>query len=226
MFEAGTFDTEHIVIGKTVAKSVGITSEYEVREVFSSIEGRKNFDLHFANRKVVVEWSNRWDMKSLIKTHTGFRIMPANVVPTSMLSMSLAKYDTMRSKPITRTVMTGNWFDAHTERQQDEDDLGFEHRIVKTLARIFEVKRKPTQQPAQPITDMSKLDQKIFFFNDSRVMYSVNEIKTLVTDKVTAPNEIVRLTEGLAFRAGTLTEHTQILNDLLSLTIDTPAQPL
>ena len=224
MFEE-SFNTEYVLIGKTFAKPVGIVSEREVQAVFSAIDGRWNVDLYY-NNKVLVEWSNRWNVLDQIKAHNIFRIMPAHIIPQSTLSDRLTRFNTMRSLLIARTVMNGDWFEKHTERKEGEDDLGFEHRLLKTLYAVFKViKRNTIQQPVQLTkTNMNIFDKKIFYFNDARVMYSVNEIKTLVTDKVTAPNEIVRLAEGLAFRAGDVTERAvPILNDLFSLTIDNPA---
>ena len=71
---------------------------------------------------------------------------------------------------------------------------------------------------------MNQLDQKVFYFNDARVMYSLNDLQTLVSDKITAPDTIVRISEDLAFRADDVTKHAAAtFSDLLSLAIDNPA---
>ena len=68
---------------------------------------------------------------------------------------------------------------------------------------------------------MNVLDRRILYFNDARIMYSVNEIKTLVSDKVTAPDSTVRITEDLSFRASDVVEHaTSIWHNLLSSATD------
>ena len=71
---------------------------------------------------------------------------------------------------------------------------------------------------------MDIFDRKILYFNDPRVLYSVNDLKILIEDEVaTTPESIVRITEGLTFRAGDiLNRATSTIHDLLSLTIDEP----
>ena len=72
---------------------------------------------------------------------------------------------------------------------------------------------------------MNALDRKILYFDDARIMYSTNEIKTLVADKITAPDSIIRISEGLSFRASDVVEHTSIWNNLLSLAIEPTHSP-
>jgi len=74
---------------------------------------------------------------------------------------------------------------------------------------------------------MNVFDKKIFYFHDARVMYSISDLTSLVSDKVTSPESIVHITEELPFRAGDIVEHANsILHDLLSLTIDEPTSSL
>lgn len=71
---------------------------------------------------------------------------------------------------------------------------------------------------------MNQLDRKIFYYNDARFVYSINDLKCLVSDKVTAPDSIIRITEGLSFRADDITKNAAtIFSDLLSLAIEDPA---
>ena len=71
---------------------------------------------------------------------------------------------------------------------------------------------------------MNLLDKKIFYFHDARVMYSLNEIQNLVSDKVTSPNEIIRMSEHLAFKAGDVLSYgSPVWSNLLNLAIDQPS---
>ena len=71
---------------------------------------------------------------------------------------------------------------------------------------------------------MDMFDKKTFFFNDSRILYSINEIQTLVMGKITAPDSIIRISEDLAFRAGDVVQGaTSLFHNLLNLAIDQPS---
>jgi hypothetical protein len=137
MFDAESFDVEYIVIGKTFAKSAGIVSEREVQSLFNALEGRKNLDWHFVHNGVNVQWSDRWNVVDQSKSHSAFRVMPIASIPRAVLAERLAQFSAMRSKPIIRSDMTDGWFDKHAKRQSDENDAGFEHRMVKTLVAVF-----------------------------------------------------------------------------------------
>jgi len=69
--------------------------------------------------------------------------------------------------------------------------------------------------------DTYLFDKQIFFFDDMRFLYSLNQIKSLVADNVTAPDSIIRISEGLSFRASDVVEHaTSIWHNLLSSATD------
>jgi hypothetical protein len=54
---------------------------------------------------------------------------------------------------------------------------------------------------------MNVFDKPIFYFTDERILYSVNQIRTLVKDGVAKPDEIVHTIEVLSFKAGDIAEH-------------------
>ena len=69
---------------------------------------------------------------------------------------------------------------------------------------------------------MDGMHLKRFYFNDPRVMYSLDEIEDLVTSGVTNPDTPVRIVD-LSVRAGDIALHkSPILFHLLSLSIDEP----
>jgi hypothetical protein len=52
-------------------------------------------------------------------------------------------------------------------------------------------------------------------------MYSLDDLKSLVSDKITPTDAIIRVTEELAFRVGDIVQHaTTIVGSFLALTID------
>jgi len=71
---------------------------------------------------------------------------------------------------------------------------------------------------------MNVMDKKMFYFNDQRVMYSVNDLKCLIEDRVeTTADSIVRIGGGLSFRAGDVVKNsTSLFHNLLSLTVNEP----
>ena len=50
-------------------------------------------------------------------------------------------------------------------------------------------------------------DLPIYYFNDTRVSYSANQIRSLITSGVTAPDVLVRTTDAVAFKASDIAEH-------------------
>ena len=67
------------------------------------------------------------------------------------------------------------------------------------------------------------LDRKVFYYDDARFVYSINDLKSLIeAGKATTTESVVRITEGLSFRVGDIVKHTSVLYDLLSLAIDEP----
>jgi hypothetical protein len=143
MFDVGSFDVEHCIISKTVAKSAGIVSERTVRLFFRKLTGCPSWDLWHNNNGTIVEWSNEWNIIDNISRHTLFCIMPVHCVPVEILATRLARFDTMRSMPIIRSdINVKDWFDNHTKNLTGEDDLMFEHRLIKTLIAIFRVIQK------------------------------------------------------------------------------------
>jgi hypothetical protein len=70
-------------------------------------------------------------------------------------------------------------------------------------------------------------DRLLFYFEDMRFMYSVNQIKMLVIDEVADPDSIIRISEQLAFRAGDIALHAApLLYYFLALALDEPAESL
>jgi hypothetical protein len=70
---------------------------------------------------------------------------------------------------------------------------------------------------------MDGMHLKRFYFNDPRVMYSMDEIEDLVSSGVTPADTVIRITD-LSVRAGDIALHkSPILFHLLSLSIDEPA---
>ena len=68
---------------------------------------------------------------------------------------------------------------------------------------------------------MKALDKKIFYFDDARIWYSLGDLKSLVSEKVTSPDSIVRISEELSFRVGDVVQHaTTIVSSFLALTTD------
>jgi hypothetical protein len=142
MFEPELFDTEYVVIGKTVAKSAGVLSGREVQSFFNMIQGYRNMDLYYNSNRVLIDWSNTWNAVDNIKSHSTFRVMPVDCVPSAILSKRLAQYNAMPSKPIAPSETGGNWFDQHTLRRADEGDTDFEYRMVRTLVVVFKTIKK------------------------------------------------------------------------------------
>ena len=143
MFDAGSFDTPYVVVGKTFAKSAGILSEREVRTFFRTLEGGRSIDWYYVNNGVIVEWNDMWNVLDMIKAHSIFHVMPVNIIPADTLAEKLSRFNSMRSKPFTRTnTRIAGWFDSHTIQQPDEDDIAFEHRLIKTLAAVFTMIKK------------------------------------------------------------------------------------
>ena len=150
MFDAGLFDVEYIVIGKSFAKSAGVLSERVVQSFFNALEGRKNLDWHCVNNGITVIWSDTWNVVDQIKTHTAYRVMPIASIPEAVLADRLARFNSMRSMLVIRSDMTDGWFDKHTQRLVDEDNIAFEHRMIKTLVVVFTAIKKynPIKQSA------------------------------------------------------------------------------
>jgi hypothetical protein len=55
---------------------------------------------------------------------------------------------------------------------------------------------------------MNMFDRKVFYFSDSRILYSVHDVEQLVRDGVTSPDSIVNIDETLSYRAGDVASHT------------------
>ena len=150
MFDAELFDVEYVVIGKSVAKSVGIVSERAMASFFVALEGHRNLDWFYTSNGVRVEWSNVWDTLDSINYHTFFKVMPIAVVPPTTLSTRQTQYDAITSKPFTRSEIKGKWFEQHARQHSDESELEFEHRIIKTLVAVFRAIKKSNQIKTSP----------------------------------------------------------------------------
>jgi hypothetical protein len=142
MLEPELFDAEHVVIGKTFAKSVGIVSEREMESFFCTIEGDRNWDWFYVSNGVRVVWCLIWDAVKQITAHTTFQVMPVECIPAAVLSDRFVRYDAIPGKPVPSSAIGGNWFDKYTQKQTDESDLEFEHRMVKTLIAVFRTIRR------------------------------------------------------------------------------------
>ena len=136
------FDVEYVAIGKTFAKHLGVASERDIDSLFAAIEGDRSADWFYTCGGTRVEWYDRWDTLDNINFHTFFRVIPIESVPGNLLADRLARFDTMRSKPIPRSEVKGDWFKKHTQRLTGETDVEFEHRMVKTLATLFRIIQK------------------------------------------------------------------------------------
>jgi len=68
--------------------------------------------------------------------------------------------------------------------------------------------------------------QLLYFFNDARVLYSAEQLESLVTDGITAPDTIVH-TISLPFKASDVIQHiAPIVNDHLVSVSDDPTLSL
>jgi hypothetical protein len=152
-------------------------------------------------------------------------------VPTSTFDYLQKQYKAVPAKVNPPIKIGENWFEKHTRREDNESDIAFEYRIIRTLAALFGTVRQIIANSSKQTTqvdnkDMGKnpLDKKIFYFNDARVVYSINEIDCLIkSGKATTTESIIRITEGLSFKAGDIIKNAMpLLHDLLTLTIDEP----
>ena len=140
--EIQLFDTPHVVVGRSVAKPVGIMSKKDIDSFFRALEGRRNYDWFFISGGIRIEWYDHWNTIEYTNSPSFYRILPVDAVPANTLSARQAKYDSMRSKPIPRSEIKGDWFSQHTQRLTGESDFEFEHRMVKTFATLFRIIQK------------------------------------------------------------------------------------
>jgi len=150
MFDAEYFDTEYVIISKTVAKSVGVVSRRELQTFFTMLEGCRNVDLCCHSGTALVEWNIVWDAVRHINSHSIFKVMPVDCVPTEALASRLAHYNATPSKPIAQSEVDGNWFKQQTQRLEGENDSAFEYRIVRTLAALFRTIKKLNSATTTP----------------------------------------------------------------------------
>ena len=54
---------------------------------------------------------------------------------------------------------------------------------------------------------MDIYERKMFYFNDTRFLYSVNDLKLLVAKGITDPNTIIHIDEIQSYRVGDVAEH-------------------
>ena len=153
--EIPLFNVEYILGSKSVGKSLGIISEQEVESFFRAIEGRRSVDWFYTGN-VRVEWYDTWSVADDIRSHLAYRVLPLAGMPPTIFSTRRMLFDSMRSQRITRSEMTGKWFEQQSQRRSDESDLEFEHRIVKTLATVFTIIKNRNSTKASPDENQSK----------------------------------------------------------------------
>jgi hypothetical protein len=134
-------DGEYAVVGKTMAKSLGIVSEKMLGLFFRTIEGHESMGWSYICDGVWVEWSDQWDERNLPRSPTSFRVMPVSIVPPDILSERLARFETIPPQPHTRSKTGTTLFEQYTQRLKDEDDTAVEHRLIRIVAIIFQAVR-------------------------------------------------------------------------------------
>jgi len=226
MTDTNDFNVAYCLVSKTFTAQVGVLSKQEIGSFFATLEGNKNTDWCVHCNRVIVEWSNVWNVVDPITNHSTFRLIPSDSIPKATFTNRQAKFNATPSNDTNNTPAES--FDKSTQRIAGEDDITFEHRIIRTL---FVTINAVKQHIAAKIKETKKMtinpfDKKIFYFDDVRILYSINALKILVSEKVTAPDSIIRIAEGLSFRAGDVIKHaTPLFSDLLSLAIDEPITP-
>jgi len=153
--EAQLFGVEYVVGSRDFAKTVGTVSEQEVESFFRAIEGRRSVDWFYTGN-VRVEWYDTWSVADDIRSHLAYRVLPVAGMPPTIFSTRREQFDSMRSQRITRSEMTGKWFEQQSQRRSDESDLEFEHRIVKTLATVFTIIKNRNSTKTSPDENQSK----------------------------------------------------------------------
>jgi hypothetical protein len=146
--EPPLFDTEYVVISKTIAKPVGIISEQDIESFFKKLVGHRQIDWQYHCAGTVVEWSNMWDSVNHIRSHCIFMVMPVNCIPANVLSEKLKQFSEMGPNPAGWFEVGSKWFEQYAQRIADEDDVAFEYRLVRLLAALFKsIKNKANTTP-------------------------------------------------------------------------------
>ena len=156
MIEPEWFNVEYGVFSKALAKSIGVASGRELDLLFRTIASSKCMDWHHVSNGVLIMWRDTWDSIGNIGSHNTFHILPVSVVPPMIFATRKTQFDSMKSKPIVESdARIPNWFDQHTTRHNDESEVVFSHRIIRTITATLRAVRRAYMQPQQPIAQPS-----------------------------------------------------------------------
>ena len=210
-------NTEHIIIGKTFATSVGVLPEGVMESVFSSISGRKTLECYYDGNGLKIEWNDDWQAACRINSPAVFLVMPVNCSPMGLFSERLKRFETTYYPPIVQIdpkSLNGKWFDQIARRLQGESDLAFEYRLISILAALFKVfKRRSAEEtadrkpePREERTMANPFDEAIFYIDTPTARYSTNDIKRGVASGAIALETPIHTADGSPCTAGFLVD--------------------